>query len=78
MRNINLENEEPKTFHSNAAYIPIRIGVLYKLNYKNDIGIEGASLFSFSDKLDGISTSRNINDHFLQFKFNYVKYFTLQ
>lgn len=67
-------SEMPEKVNKATAYIPVRLGVNFKMGLQSDLGAEITSMFSFSDHLDGNAGYNKHNDSFFQLQIVYRRY----
>lgn len=58
-----------------TSYIPLRVGIGYRIGYIYNIGLEGTFMHTFADDLDGNIGYNNRNDHMAQFNIVLMRYF---
>lgn len=67
-------NEIPTKFNLNSLYIPTRTGISFRLGPYSDISGELTYFWTFSDMLDGNSSTNSYHDQMLQGMLVYRKY----
>lgn len=69
------KDDIPKREKITTGYIPIRAGISYTFGPFSDIALEGTTMVSFSDNLDGNVGFNRFNDNFIQGQIVYRRYF---
>lgn len=75
-RELRLKNQQTYTENElrSSFYVPLRLGVSYRLGIYDDISLEGSLFLTFSDRIDGTEEFNRFNDHLLQGQIVYRRY----
>jgi hypothetical protein len=75
-RELRLKNQQTYTENElrSSFYVPLRLGVSYRLGIYDDISLEGSLFLTFSDRIDGTKEFNRFNDHLLQGQIVYRRY----